>query len=296
MFNLLKRLQQKPLLGDGAMGTLLFARGIPFSQCLEALVIEQPDLIASIHEAYARAGADLLTTHTFGANQMRLALHGLEAKVRDLNLAAVELAEHARRTTGRDVLIAGNVGPVGRPVAWHDPAEVDSVAEAFREQIAALVDGGVDLLLFETFSDVDELEVSVRVAKEIGTQPIVASMSFGEDGLTLAGNSAGEVVKRLVAAGVDVIGANCGVGPSQMVEIVRAMRNAAPDALLSATPNAGLPILGDDGEMGYPTGPTEFAATVPDFLALGVRLIGGCCGTTVEHIAAMCAVLDNNAA
>jgi homocysteine S-methyltransferase len=291
MGNFLERIQSQPLLGDGAMGTLLYGRGVGVEQCLEALVVERPELISSIHEEYARAGADLFTTHTFGANRMRLAFQGLEERVRDFNLAAVRLAQDVRAKVGRDLLIAGNVGPVGKRVAWENGAEETAVAAAFHEQIAALVEAGVDLLLFETFSDVAELEVAVRVARQLCALPVVASMSYGADGLTLAGQGVGEVTPRLLAAGADLIGANCSVGPQPMVETLRVMRGLAPASPLSVAPNAGLPVQGEGGELSYPFDPANFALFVPRYLALGARLIGGCCGTTPDHIAAMAAVV-----
>ena len=293
MNDFLAQLQRQPLLGDGAMGTLLFERGFGFDQCLEALVVEQPAMVAAIHTDYARAGAEIITTHTFGANRWRLAKHGLEGKVSDFNGKAVALAKQVRAAMGRAFWIAGNIGPVGRLVNWADEGECKGVAAAYAEQIGALAEAGVDLLLFETFSYVQELELAVQVAKTISPLPMVALMSYGEDGLTLMGQGVGEATRRLIAAGVDVVGANCSVGPAQMVETLRDMRAAAPDALLSATPNAGLPAQGEDGVWHYPVGAEEFAAYVPTFLAKGARLVGGCCGTTPEHTAAMRRVMDS---
>jgi methionine synthase / methylenetetrahydrofolate reductase(NADPH) len=287
MKGLLERLQQKPLLADGAMGTLLYARGVPITQCLEALVVEQPALIAAIHADYARAGAGLITTHTFGANRLRLASHHLAEQVRDFNLQAVALAHQVRVDTGCDFLIAGNVGPLGKQVNWAGALARETVIAAFQEQIAALVEGGVDLLLFETFSDVQELVVAIEVAKQLSALPIVASMSYAENGLTLAGQGVDEVTRRLLAAGVDVIGTNCSVGPAQMMATLRTMREIAPHTLLSVTPNAGLPSIASGGQACYPIGAQEFAQYVSQFLALGARMVGSCCGTTPEYIAAM---------
>jgi methionine synthase / methylenetetrahydrofolate reductase(NADPH) len=288
----LQRLHAQPLLADGAMGTLLYARGISIDQCLEALVVDCPETVSAIHEEYTRAGADVITTHTFGANRLRLAHFGLENKVREFNETAVRLVQEVRKATGRDFLIAGNVGPVGKHIDWDNALEGKEVVDAFNEQIAVLVEAGVDLLLFETFSDVKELEVAVQAARELSNLPVVASMSYDSDGLTLAGQSVGEVTTMLLAAGVDVIGENCSVGPAQMVETLREMRRGAPQGRLGVTPNAGLPMPGDYGMMRYPVGPQEFAGYVPAFLALGARWIGGCCGTTPEYTAAMRSVLD----
>ena len=293
MNEFLRRLQAQPLLGDGAMGTLLFARGVSINACLEALVVDRPALVAGIHAEYARAGADVMTTHTFGANRMRLALHGLENMVREFNLAAVALAQQVRAESGHNFLIAGNVGPVGKAVVWEDSAERDVVEQTLREQIGALAEAGVDLLLFETFSDVAELEVAVRMARGLCSLPVVASMSYGAEGVTLAQQGVDEVTRRLLAVGADVIGTNCSVGPAQMVETLRVMRSVAPQGVLSVTPNAGLPVVGEDGSLWYPVGAAEFAEFVPIFLAMGASLLGGCCGTTPEHVAAMRRVLDS---
>lgn len=292
----LEALRKRPLLGDGAMGTLLFARGVEIGSCLEALVVEQPALIASIHADYAHAGADVITAHTFGANRLRLALYGLQDRVVEFNTQAVKLAQATSATSGRDFYVAGNVGPVGKRVRWEDLAERAIVAAAFDEQVRALVDAGVDLLLFETFSDVDELSLAVGIAKQVCELPVVASMSFGVDGLTLAGERVEDVTMRLVGCGADVLGANCSVGPMQMVETLGKLRDAAPRALLSVSPNAGLPEMTVDGQLHYPVhypvDVEEFAAYMPHFLAMGANLVGGCCGTTPVYIAAMRAKMD----
>lgn len=281
----LERIKNGPLLGDGAMGTLLMARGVRADQCLEALVVENPALIAGIHEEYARAGADVITTHTFGANRMRLVAHGLAERAGDFNRRAVELAGAVRSAGGDDFLIAGNVGPVGKRVKWDDPSEASAVVESFDEQIGALA--GVDFLLFETFSDLAELEVAIAVANRITGKPIVASMSFGDDGKTLGGYAPDEVTLRLWALGVDVVGANCSVGPAQMVETVELMHAVAPAAKLSVSPNAGLPTVGEDGELNYAMDANEFAAYTSRYVELGAVLVGGCCGTTPTYIEAM---------
>lgn len=292
MKSFLEILQSRPLLGDGAMGTLLFARGVAIGSCLEALVCEQPTLIASIYEEYALAGADLITTHTFGANRLRLGLHGFQDRVVAFNTEAVRLAQSVRESCGRDFYIAGNVGPIGKRVDWRNEDERVMVVAAFDEQVRALVDAGVDLLLLETFSDVEELAVVVGIAKQMCALPVVASMSFGVDGLTLAGERVEDVMLRLVACGADVLGANCSVGPMQMVDTLCAMREIAPNARFGVSPNAGLPAMGADGQLHYPVGVEAYAAYTPQFLSMGASLIGGCCGTTPAYIRAMRAQID----
>ena len=292
MKSLWEQLKLRPLVGDGAMGTLLFARGVGIAQCLEALVMERPTLIASIHEEYARAGADILTTHTFGANRLRLAQYGFADQVGAFNQAAVHLAQSARDVTARDLWIAGNVGPVGLSVAWEDAAIAELVVAAYSEQISGLVEAGVDMLIFETFSDLVELSIAVRTAQHLCALPIIASMSYGADGRTLAGQSVEMVMARLTAAGVDVLGANCSVGPAQMLTTLKQMRQAAPLAHLSVSPNAGLPVADETGQMHYPIEAMEFATYVDKYIVSGAHIMGGCCGTTPEYTAAMRAVVD----
>lgn len=287
----LQRLREQPLLCDGAMGTMLYGRGASSEQCLEQLVIDRPGWVTGIHQAYASAGADIITSHTFGANRFRLAQHGLEDKVRELNFKAVRLVRDVREVTGRSLFIAGNVGPIGRRTAWNNPAAAAAVASAFQEQIEVLWEAGADLLLMETFSDLKELETAVQVAKSLCDLPILASITYAGDGLTLAGQTADEVTGRLLAAGVDVVGVNCSVGPAQMLETLAIMHDVAPDALLSAMPNAGFPRR-VEGRLYYPSSPEYFAEHVTPFLNLGTQVIGGCCGTTPMHIRAMRLALD----
>ncbi len=287
----LQRLAEQPLLFDGAMGTMLYARGASSEQCLEALVVDRPGWVTGIHQAYASAGADIIASHTFGANRLRLAQHGLEEKVRELNFKAVRLVRDVREVSGRSLFIAGDIGPVGKRVDWDNPVEAAVVREAYKEQIGVLWEAGADLLLMETFSDVVELEMAVRVAKELCDLPIVASMTFAGDGLTLAGQSAERVTRDLLGAGVDVVGINCSVGPAQTLDVLAVMQQTAPDAPLIAMPNAGFPQR-VGGRLYYPSSPEYFADRVPYFLSQGARLIGGCCGTTPMHIRAMRHALD----
>jgi homocysteine S-methyltransferase len=291
----LARLKAGILLGDGAMGTLLWARGVSMGACLEALVVEQPELVAQIHEEYGRAGADVITTHTFGANRMRLAAHGLADRVIDFNRQAVRLARHVRERSERDFLLAGNVGPVGKQVLWDEEAERAEVRAAFAEQIGALADAGVDLLLFETFTDLVELEVAVAVAKRITNLPVVASMSYDEAGYTLSKHKAGAVTTRLLSAGAEVVGANCSVGPAQMLETLKEMRQAQPQGKVSVSSNAGLPVMDAEGQLHYGIGVDKFAGYVARFVDAGAAMVGGCCGTTPEYIRAMRSILGNSA-
>ena len=291
MHPFLTRLAERPLLADGAMGTLLLSRGASGEQCLEQLVVTRPGWVTEIHLAYAAAGADVLTAHSFGANRLRLAEHGLGDQVREFNFKAVRLLRDVREVTGRPIFIAGNVGPLGRRLQPDGALTEQEAREVFREQISVLWEAGADLILFETFVDLDELEIGVQVAREICDLPIVASMTFAQDGLTVDGLTAEVVARRLRKAGADVIGVNCSVGPAQMLETLQGLNAALPTAPLSAMPNAGFPKR-LEGRLLYPSSPEYFGRMTPGFLETGARLIGGCCGTTPVHIRAMRAALD----
>ena len=287
----LREIAKRPLLFDGAMGTLLYARGASSEQCLEELVASRPDWVTEVHQAYAAAGADVIKSHTFGANRIRLAEHGLADKVRDLNFKAVKLVRDVREIVGRALFIAGDIGPLGERLAPMGHLAVEEAEAAFREQILALWEAGADLLLFETFSDLAELEIGVRTAKEVCDLPIVASMTFAEDGLTPNGADPATVVATLRGAGADIIGVNCSVGPAQMLSTIEAMHTAAPDERFLAMPNAGFPQR-VEGRLSFPSSPEYFGRRVGEFLGLGACAVGGCCGTTPMHIRIMRGALD----
>jgi len=286
------KLYERPLLADGAMGTMLYAKGASSEQCLEYLVISRPAWVTEIHQAYAAAGADVIKTHTFGANRLRLAEYGLDEKVRDLNFKAVRLVRDVREVSGRAFFIAGDVGPLGKRLQPEGALTEQAAREAFREQISVLWEAGADLLLFETFVDLDELELAVEMARQVCDLPVVASMTFAEDGLTVTGLHPDAVVQRLQAAGADLIGVNCSVGPAAMLQTVASLRAAAPSGLFSVMPNAGFPAR-VEGRFYYPSSPEYFARQTPLFLEQGARLLGGCCGTTPMHIRAMRTALDD---
>jgi len=287
----LQKLTERPLLCDGAMGTMLFGKGASIDQCLEQLVIDRPGWVRDIHQVYASAGVDVIKSHTFGANRVRLAEHGLADKVRELNFKAVKLVRDVREVAGRAIFIAGNVGPLGKRLQPIGALSEQEARDAFHEQISVLWEAGADLLLMETFSDLEELEIAVQVAKEVCDLPIVASMTYAEDGRTATGLRPDTVTLRLLAAGAHCVGVNCSVGPAQMMEMVRTMRKAAPNATLSAMPNAGFPER-VEGRFYYPAGGDYFAQQARLFLQNGARLIGGCCGTTPVHIRAMRGALN----
>lgn len=299
---LLQQLRQRPLLCDGAMGTLLYARGVPYEQCFDALNLTQPELIQGIHREYISAGAQIIETNSFGANRAKLEAYNLEERVREINFRAARLAREAREISGQPVYVAGAVGPTGRPLQAPDEHRLSELRAIFREQIEALQEGGADLLILETFSNLAELRQAVLAAKEVGGLPIVAQMSFYEDGHTLSGQSAARVAAVLGDLGVDVMGANCSVGPAATLDVLQEMiaeikllsdetKPASP--LFSAQPNAGLPTrIGN--RFFYVATPDYFADYAVRFAKAGVQLIGGCCGTTPHHIAAMRKALDEH--
>ncbi len=299
---LLDQLQQRPLLCDGAMGTLLYARGVPYEQCFDALNLTQPELIQSIHREYISAGAQIIETNTFGANRAKLEAHNLEERVREINFRAVRLAREAREESGQPVFIAGAVGPSGQPLQAPDEHRLSEVRAIFREQIEALLEAGADLLILETFSSLAELRQAILAAQEVGGLPIVAQMSFYEDGHTISGQSAARVAAVLNDLSVDVMGANCSVGPAATLdvlqEIIAAIQQTSDTTqttphLFSAQPNAGLPTrIGN--RFFYVATPDYFADYALRFAKAGVQLIGGCCGTTPRHIAAMRKALDEH--
>ena len=299
---LLQQLQQRPLLCDGAMGTLLYARGVNYEQCFDALNLSQPELITNIHREYISAGAQVVETNSFGANRAKLEAYNLENRVREINFRAARLAREAREISGQPAFVAGAVGPTGRPLQAPDEHRLSELRALFREQIEALQEGGVDLLILETFSSLAELRQAILAAKEVGGLPIVAQMSFYEDGHTLSGQSAARVAAVISDLGVDVMGANCSVGPAATLEVLEEMigevnrlyeDTKSVSQLFSAQPNAGLPTrIGN--RFFYVATPDYFADYAFRFAQAGVRLIGGCCGTTPHHIAAMRKALDEH--
>src|SRR5438270_3931184 len=285
----LERLRRGPLLGDGAMGTQLHARGVSFERCFDELNLTEPRIVEEIHRAYISAGAELIETNTFGANRIKLARHGLEARVRDINFRAVKLAREAREISGEPVFIAGSVGPIGQQLEPIGRIGIARATAAFEEQIAALLEGGADLLVLETFTNLPELLAAVSAARKTADLPIVAQMTFAEDGLTLSAEEPSQVVQALERAGVDVIGVNCGVGPQVALQVREAMRQQTR-LPLSGQPNAGLPARVEGRFFHFAT-PEYFATFARQAADLGVAYIGGCCGTTPAHIAAMRAAL-----
>ena len=291
MRSFLERLQAAPLLADGGMGTLLHARGISFDHSFDGQNLDHPDLVRDIHRQYISAGAELIETNTFGANFYRLAKFGLEEKVRDLNLRGARLARDAREIEGRDVFVGGSMGPLGQALAPLGRLTAQEAHEAFTRQAEALLEGGVDLFILETHSQPLELRAAVTAVRQLTSDlPVVALVTFTGEGKTFTGHTPQEMAEWLADLPVDVLGANCSVGPQQMLDV---LLNMAPHTRLplAAMPNAGLPGY-RDGRFVYLSTPAYFAAYTTRFLDAGIRLVGGCCGTTPDHIAAMAEVVQ----
>lgn len=286
----LAALEERVLLGDGAMGTLLQSRGAPQNACLEALVTDAPDLVRRVHEDYIAAGADIIETNTFGANRFRLARHGLESRVRDLNFKAARLARDAREIHGHPVFVAGAIGPTGRMLATLGDVRPDEVRAAIREQAEALLEGGVDLLILETFPDIAELREAILAIKSCCDLPIVAQVTFQRDGRTQGGEPPDEVANIASSLGADVAGINCSLGPQSALEVIEQMA-ASTSIRLSAMPNAGLPKF-VDRQLVYPATPEYYAQYTRRLVEAGANIVGGCCGTTPEHTSAMRETLD----
>ncbi len=282
----------QPILGDGAMGTMLNALGVGFDQCFDALNLKNPSLVAQVHREYIEAGAQIIQTNTFGANRYKLTEHNLGDKVEQINQAGVELAKEAVRKSNKDILVAGDVGPLGVRLAPFGRVQAEDARQVFAEQIKSLCQAGADLLIFETMTDVREMQEAIKAARQVCDLPVIASMTFTRDDRTVLGDSPVSVAETLHQAGADVIGVNCSGGPAQIWRILRQMREAVPDARLSAMPNAGWPER-VGGRIMYPAGPDYFNDYTVALREIGVCLIGGCCGTTPEHISSMRAALSD---
>ena len=283
--DLLAELQERIICGDGAMGTLLLDRGVPVDRCLEELCLSEPDRVRAIHEEYVAAGARVIETNTFGANAIRLARFGFEDRVAEINKAAARLARKAAR--GKDVCVAGSVGPLGMSRHEAEEREIDR-AECFREQITALLEEDVDLIFFETFMSFEEMEIALG-ANPTKDKTVVALFACEPEGRLQSGMPLVDAFARSRELGASIVGANCLNGPRAMVQLFEKL--PAGD-LLAAYPNAGYPRY-TEGRYVYPTAPDYFANAVREMVEQGARLVGGCCGTTPAHIAAVAqAIVD----
>ena len=278
----LERLEKRVLVCDGAMGTELFARGIAFTRSFDELNLSLPHLVKDVHLSYAKAGADVLETNTFGANRFRLEKFDLGAKVHEVNLAGTRLA---REVAGDDLYVAGSVGPLGLRLEPLGPTSVDEARDVFREQIEALVEGGVDLIVVETMIDPNEAHAALQAAREVCALPVLVQMTVEDDGNTQTGSRPEDFGREIEAWGADLIGLNCGTGPAAVLDALERLAGATTRTL-SAQPNAGLPST-VQGRSIYVCSPEYMAGYALRFIDAGARLVGGCCGTTPAHIQAI---------
>ncbi|MGA9276663.1 homocysteine S-methyltransferase family protein, partial [Ilumatobacter sp.] len=288
------RVADAPLLFDGATGTVLQSHGSTAGHGFDGLNLTAPDVVRSAHVAYVAAGADVIETNTFGANRFRLGEHGLDDRVVEINTTAVAIArEVASSADASEVWVAGSVGPLGVVLTPIGRVTATEARRAFAEQIAALVAAGVDLVVIETMPSIDEIEIAAVVARSLAPDlPILTMMTFADDDRTILGAGAAEVARQVAALDVDALGVNCSSGPNQVLRLTNAMREVAPEIAIAAIPNAGFPERDASGRLSYPATPEYFADYASAFVERGIRIIGGCCGTSDAHIAAMRAAID----
>jgi methionine synthase I (cobalamin-dependent)/5,10-methylenetetrahydrofolate reductase len=287
----LEEIDRRVLVCDGAMGTELYAKGVFINRCFESLNLTQPSLVESVHADYLRAGADVLETNTFGASRVKLRAFGLSDKTADINREGARLA---RQAAGDRAFVAGAIGPLGIRVEPWGRTGVDEAEQFFAEQAEALVAGGVDLFILETFRDLNEIGAAIAAVRRVCSLPIVAQMTTEEDGNSLDGTPPEQFAPKLLALGASVVGVNCSVGPAPMLESIERLASAVGDARLSAMPNAGRP-RDIEGRHLYLCSPEYMASYARRFIAAGVRLVGGCCGTTPEHIRQISAAVKRSA-
>ncbi|HLJ73089.1 MAG TPA: bifunctional homocysteine S-methyltransferase/methylenetetrahydrofolate reductase, partial [Thermoanaerobaculia bacterium] len=267
---------------DGAMGTMLYAKGVFINKCYDELNLRSPEIVLEVHKQYVRAGAEILETNTYGANRVKLRTFGIEDELRSINEAAVEIA---RRAAGDSVYVAGAIGPLGIRIEPYGPTALEEAREFFREQAAALREAGVDLFILETMSNIAEVEQGILAIRDICSIPVIAQMTIGTDGRTIYGDTPRIIAERLDRAGADVIGLNCSVGPDVMLDAIEEMTEVTAKKI-SCQPNAGLPREVAGRQM-YMASPDYMAKYAKRLIHKGVKFLGGCCGTTPEHIKMM---------
>ncbi len=277
--DLLEQLSLGTILADGAMGTMLHARGVGFDKCFDELNLTNPAAVADIHREYIEAGAQLIITNTFGANRYKLKKHGFEDDVTEINRAGVELAKRAVAASFKNIFVAGDVGPLGVRIAPYGRVKPEEARAAFAEQVKALADAGADLIVIETMSDLYEIQEAIKASKQTCDLPVVASVTFTRDDRTLLGDEPMKVARTLRDAGADVIGVNCSGGPSQLLRILKQMKHAVLDGKFWVKPNAGWPEQ-VGGRIMYPADPEYFGDYALAFREAGASIVGGCCGTT----------------
>jgi homocysteine S-methyltransferase len=288
---LLERLQRGVILADGAMGTMLYEAGRSLDECLEALNVTHSSIVAGVHRAYIAAGADLIEANTFGANRYRLEAHGQAENLRQINSRGVRIAREEREISGRNVIVSGSVGPTGKTMEPFGTLTRAAAEDAYREQIEILLEAGVDMLTIETMGNIDEMEAAIAAARSCSDLPIMALMTFAEDSRTLTGSNPEQIVERLADLNVDILGANCSVGPQRLLGVIERMRRRLDELdgnapYLACMPNAGWPTIVGSRVI-YRSTPEYFAQFAESAIESGANVVGGCCGTTPAHIAAM---------
>ena len=274
-------------LADGAMGTMLFDQGLESGGSPELWNIDHPDRVGAIHRGYLDAGADLILTNTFGGNRFRLALHGLEGRVQELNRAGARIAREAADAIGQDKLVAGDIGPSGGILEPLGDLAFEAAVSGFAEQARALIDGEVDVIWIETMSDLEEVRAAIEGARRISsTIPLLTTMTFDTRGHTMMGVSPEQAVDALHSWGAAAVGGNCGNGPDEILGVIEKMKRRAPQVRLVAKANAGVPAW-KNGRAAYGAGPEEMAAYAAAVAERGAWLIGACCGSTPAHLRAM---------
>ena len=288
MNDLLSRLEERVLICDGAMGTMLYTKGVFISRCFDELNISSPQLVREVHADYVAAGADILETNTFGANRTKLMTHGLAEQTREINLQGGRIA---REVAGQDAFVAGAIGPLGIRIEPWGKVAIEEAQTIFREQAQALLDGGIDAFVLETFSDLNEVYAAIRGVRDVGNLPLIVQMTIEEDGNSTEGTPPEVFAKRLDEWGADVIGLNCSVGPQTMLDAIERIAGVTAKKL-SVQPNAGKP-QNIEGRNIYLCSPEYMASYAKKFVQYGVRIVGGCCGTTPQHIKAIRAAIKS---
>jgi 5-methyltetrahydrofolate--homocysteine methyltransferase len=283
------------ILADGAMGTMLFSAGLQFGDPPETWNLGHPDVIRRIQRGYVEAGSRILLTNTFGGNRLRLRLHGLQDRVDELNRTAAILAKAEARAGGDRTLVAGDIGPSGEIVAPLGTLEYDEAVDVFHEQARSLIAGGVDLIWIETMSDLNEIKAAIEGVRRASPGiALVTTMTFDTRGHTMMGVSPEDAVRHLHAWGADAVGGNCGNGPDELIPVIARMHAVAPDVVLVAKSNAGMPELVDLQAV-YKASPETMAVTAVEMRDAGARIVGACCGSTPDHLRAMAAALGTPA-
>jgi homocysteine S-methyltransferase len=283
----IERLARGPVIADGAMGTQLYELGVGFDQSFDGLNLTKATIVESVHRDYLAAGAEMIETNTFGANEVRLAPHGLGDKVRAIARQGVKTARSAREIVGVNAFVAGSIGPLGKPLEPFGGISIADAERYFRATTEGLLEGGCDCFILETFQDLNEILAALRAVRRVSLDmPVIAQMTYGQDGKTLYGHTPALAVRALKQAGADVVGLNCGVGPQATLEVLEAVLAAAEGTPVSAMPNAGLPQF-MEGRFLYLASPEYFADFAARAIEMGASVVGGCCGTTPAHVRAM---------